>query len=105
MQQRPASRLNTIDQFFGTYSQSYRITKASRSVCVCVCPQSHRNRVVRAKTQVAISRSGGDAVSMSVKATGGRGGLMLPLSLEFLHSLISNWKMSICERFAVVKSW
>lgn len=46
---------------------------------------------------MAISRSGGDAVSMSVKATGGRGGLKLPLSLEFLHSSISDWKLSICE--------
>lgn len=82
MLQRPVSRLNSIDQFFRTYSRSFGITKASRGVCVSVCVraswQSHRNGVVRAKTQVAISRSGGDAVSVSVKATGGRRGLELP---------------------------
>ena len=82
MQQRPVSRLNSIDQFFRTYCRSGGITKASRSVCLCVCVcvcvcvswQSHRDGVVRAKTQVAISRSGADAVSVSVRATGGRRG-------------------------------
>ncbi len=40
---------------------------------MCVRGQSQRNGVVGAKTQVAISRLGGGAVSVSVKATGGKG--------------------------------
>lgn len=64
---------------------------------------------------MAISRSAGDAVSMSVRATGGREGeesvrrLKLPLTLEFLRSAI--FRLENCqygdweECFVAAKGW
>ena len=97
MQQRPVSRLNSIDQFFRTYCRSGGITKASRSVClcvcvcVCVCPDSHTGMELFGLKHKWLfhGRVPMPCPCLSGPQEGGEG-LEGPLSLGFVHSRISD---------------